>query len=469
MMADTGKPEDKATAAVVPPRTDSVSPAPQLSLSFEGAEQARLDAIQESADRLIQAMMAPAGPNCVWGLAESIWPALLLRDYRENPPAAVELVLLPLSRIGQMEGKSGSLVLIGYLRDPRNELMPHSHPVVIKTLPKREEKLRDEFECALSVKPFAYDQKDVFAMPFRFDDANASFHVLWSIFSVSATLWPDDGSAPLPKGRDLRNLIKEDDEKLLLPKGDNNRDDRPVLEAVDEVYHALRNLHIPFGNHRRENRAIGEEYDWYLRGYGKVWGAEWEEVWGPPDKKLVQIGGRESYNPLWVIVQISKATPDLTIGAVHGDLHPGNVVLSPANRPRVIDFGWARDQSHIAKDYVLLECNLRFLVLRTQLSEKDLSGLTGWIAWDAGPPTLTEYAARRAAIITRLRALAKQAFPPGTNWDWEYIVPLFIVGFGLLRFAPLLGNQMAALHTVVNLAQHVATLLPGDPSPPHSS
>lgn len=155
---------------------------------------------------------------------------------------------------------------------------------------------------------------------------------------------------------------------------------------------------------------------------------------------------------------------DLTVGAVHGDLHPGNIVLSPDNRPRVIDFGWASDRSHIAKDYVLLECNLRFLMLRPQLSENDLSNFTGWLAWDAAPPSLSEYSARRVTVITRLRALAKQAFPTDTDWDWEYIVPLFIVGFGLLRFAPLLGNQLAAIRTVVNLADHVAALLPRDHS-----
>lgn len=464
-MADIGKP---AAPSDVPSGSSNVSEL-RVRLSFEGAEQARLDAIQASADRLLRAMMAPPGPNCVWGLAESIWPALLLREHREKPPTAVQLVLLPLSRIGQMEGKSGSLVLIGYLTDANNERLPRSHPVVIKTLPKDENKLRDEFDCAESVKPFVYDQKDVFAIPFRFDAENENFHVLWSIFSASAALWPDDRSTPIPKGRDLRNLIKEDDEKLRLPMEDSSRDDRPILKAMDEVFHTLKSLHMPFGKNHCEERIVGTEYAWYLRGYGRGWGIEWQEVWGPPNKELVQIYGRELRNPLWVVDQLAKATGKFTIGAVHGDLHLGNVVLSPANRPRVIDFGWASDQSHIAKDYVLFECNLRFLMLRPQLSEDDLFEFTNWIAWDAERPKLGEYSARRADLIIRLRALAKQAFPPDANWDWEYIVPLFLVGFGLLRFAPLLGNQLAALRTVVSLAQHVAKLLPDAHPRPASS
>jgi len=51
------------------------------------------------------------------------------------------------------------------------------------------------------------------------------------------------------------------------------------------------------------------------------------------------------------------------LGAIQGDLHPGNIVYTRGGRPAIIDFGWASDKAHVAKDFVLLECNLRFLFL----------------------------------------------------------------------------------------------------------
>jgi hypothetical protein len=44
----------------------------------------------------------------------------------------VRLKLLPLSRLGQMEGKSGSLVLVGWF-ETDNLVAPASHPVIVKT------------------------------------------------------------------------------------------------------------------------------------------------------------------------------------------------------------------------------------------------------------------------------------------------------------------------------------------------
>ena len=139
-----------------------------VDVHFEGTESTRLQAIEHSARNLVEKMNNLGADGCIWNLTESLWPALLMPEFRQKP-ANVMLRLVPLSRIGQVEGKSGSLVLIGYFADAEDTTRPHSHPVVVKTLSVgRRNKLREEYDNAQQIKPYVYDQKDNFAIPHRF-------------------------------------------------------------------------------------------------------------------------------------------------------------------------------------------------------------------------------------------------------------------------------------------------------------
>ena len=147
-----------------------------IDVQFEATEPERLEAIRSSAAKLVTRMLATPNDDCVWNLAESVWPALRMPEYAAKPIKKIALRLVPLSRIGQMEGKSGSLVLIGFLADTDDLQRPHSHPIVIKTLStEQHDKLHEEYKNALSIKPFAYDQKDSLAIPIFFDPDQQEF------------------------------------------------------------------------------------------------------------------------------------------------------------------------------------------------------------------------------------------------------------------------------------------------------
>src|SRR5690242_3984728 len=141
----------------------------QVSYRFDGAEQSRVDAIVQSATRLVSHMLSTESsdddlPPPVWHVREAVWPVLGMREFRGTQVRDVTLTLVPLSRIGQMEGKSGSLVLVGYFSaKPLGEL--HSHPLVIKTIMlAKSPKLHLEYSRARKIKPFVYDKKDRFAI-----------------------------------------------------------------------------------------------------------------------------------------------------------------------------------------------------------------------------------------------------------------------------------------------------------------
>lgn len=427
----------------------------ELGFSFEGIESERRDAIIASARRLFSKLNLENPEGAVWTLRESLWPAMLLPEYADKPITKVLLKVVPLSRIGQMEGKSGSLVLIGFFMDESDPSRPHSHPVVIKSLSvDKEEKLKREFTSSVSIKPFVYDRKDDFAIPIYFDDEGKEFAVLWSIFSPSNPVWPigiDDSPS---------TSLRVDDLRASLVGGSDD-----ALKILDSVFRHLRNLHLRLNQHRIEERNFGEEYGRYLRKLDEgLWGKEWREAWGEADTPTTNDSGGEFANPFWVWERLRSIKKRLFIGAVHGDLHPGNIVLTE-NQPRIIDFGWAEDLAHVAKDFVLMECNLRFHTVRPQLNQRDVYLLSDWIGWNAEiPKGLGSYAESRAKLIDHLRKNARSILTQGrngdeVNWDWEYVVPLFIVAFGLMRVAPHLGNQQAAVRFVLSLSSYVARLI----------
>ncbi|MDA8564247.1 phosphotransferase [Mariniblastus sp.] len=428
-----------------------------MDVSFEGIEAERLEAIKSSAVRLFNSMRIASGTKeagVVWTMAESLWPALSLPEFAKDSLQGAALRIIPLGRIGQMEGKSGSLVVIGFFHDPSRPDMPHSHPVVIKTLStEKRDKLREEFENSKSVKPFVYDHKDDFAIPIFFDDEQPQFHVLWSIFSPSNPIWPVGVAGSVSdslKVDDLRNPLINGEDELA----------RPIIEST---FRLLKNLHLRLNRFKIEERKFGTEYARYLRKLDEGdWGSEWREIWADENTRRIEDSGAEFANPFWILKQLQPIKKHLFIGAVHGDLHPGNIVLADGE-PRVIDFGWAMDGAHVAKDFVLMECNLRFHTVRPQLNQRDVYALSDWLSWDSPiPKGLGAYALKRAELIQHLRGIAKQTL--GNNrsevqWDWEYIVPLFFVSFGLLRVAPHLGNQQSAVRFVLALASHIERMI----------
>lgn len=422
-----------------------------VTLFFEAIEQCRKEAIQLSARQLLARIRTQPSSHSVWSLQEAVWPALGLPEYCGMQDKAVRLTVLPLSRIGQMEGKSGSLVLIGYFSFEEADTLC-SHPLVIKTLDRtKSNKLGDEYKNALSIKPFAYDSKDNFAIPILFDEAQAGYRILWSICSAT-------GSVPRasPASGTASPAFEVEDLRKPLSGGDNEQ----AGMAFEAAFDLLGNCHRRFGTASVDEVGVGVEYEWYLRELGTVWGDGWVETWGTTDEKFVPDAEVQTINPLWVVDRLKPLRFTLFRGAIHGDLHPGNIILKKTGMPTIIDFGWAQGKAHIAKDFVLLECNLRFLTLRTELREDEVQRFSEWVRWGDTPPAkMGGYLQGRVKLIERLRQKAMAVFPDGTDWDREYVVPLFLVAVGLLRFAPQLGNQQAAVRLVLSTAAYLTQVL----------
>lgn len=411
--------------------------------------------VEQSAQALFDSIKcSETTPQGGWNIRELVWPSLALER-----PVDPELVLVPLERVGAAQGFGGSHVMIGYFIDSRStKPIMSSLPMVIKvSLPNRRNTLKKEWTSAEVVRPYVCYNKDSFAFPIRFDEPNGSTHaVLWSPFSSSEWTWanaPDPSSLGL-RVRDFWQVLTRD-----YPSGGGSLRDYDPPKTLRTVYQFLVPFHSRAGKASRKRRNYGTEYRKYLRkfsisrGWGKVIADGWRN-------KTIREFGQAFKNPIACVDALRKRKVKLYCGAVHGDLHPRNIVFTATKIPHVIDFGWARDDAHIAKDFVLLECNLRFVAFRPDVPWPDIDALAGWFKFDELQPALvSEHCRERANLIAELRTIAKEHFPKDCDWNLEYIIPLFLVAFGLLRVLPSADNQIAAKLTVLKLASYINRVL----------
>jgi len=337
-----------------------------------------------------------------------------------------------------------------------------STPMVLKieeAIGPTKNKLRDENNNAAVVRRFAANT-DRFALPFEFWD-QGGHNVLWSKFTHNARFWNENSGEYWLGLDDLRGLLK-DQCKIQGAKAG---------EVIRDAVGLLRSLHgkgLP-PKYRDEN--IVRHYCWYLRDIldkrlqwpssSSDWAAPWKSVWANHTQENISFWGRRWKNPFWVLDQLRRLRRPqrLLCGVVHGDFHPRNIVLAGTAQPHIIDFGWSGDDRHIGQDFVLLECNLRFLVQQPALPFADLQGLSSWIEFGSrGPsPLTTDYVRNRVRLIAELRNAACTHFPLDTNWDIEYIIPLFLTSLGLLKHMTDCENQLAGHLTILSLANYISS------------
>lgn len=169
-------------------------------------------------------------------------------------------------------------------------------------------------------------------------------------------------------------------------------------------------------------------------------------------------------NPSTIIRRIIEQSLLCTgyLGAVHGDLHPKNIVLDSFDSAQIIDFGWADVDCHIVLDYVLLDLNLRGVTLPSQVSEQGILQLAGFLDECADVTGFPAAARERARIIRDVIWKKARAYAIVADWGREYLIPLFLVGYGLLVHLDSARNQPALVATVLQLAKRLDTIVPPD-------
>ncbi len=397
----------------------------------------------------------------------NVWPAAYDAKERRHLDIdfeQMEFVLVPLDRLGAPSGMSGSRVIVGYYRHcpvsgaARIAISP---PLVIKVGPAMQ--LREEHNRSEAWPTLPPQTALRFARPLWFGADLVSGHpdlaVLVAPFSSNIEL-SEDGLRHEMKVQDLWRLLI-DPAELRGPDwpalGEIERHLRSVLEILDPVHRAN------YSKYQREPRSYRNEYDWYLRRASPS-GSDKSNIHIP--ERLFGTGptverfGRVSPNPIRVVGALCIENFEFvgSMGAIHGDLHPKNIVLGK-DIEYVIDFGWAHENSHLVKDFALLDLNIRAITLPAQTPDAEVVALANLIKPGDDVESLPPCVRHRARLIKNViwDRVSKTNI---VDWDREYLAPLFLISYGLLVYMDTARNQTSLMATVLRLADHLAHALP---------
>lgn len=422
-----------------------------LSLKIELLDEDSEKSLRSSSLSLLKKLLSQEPENDE--LRCKIWPSLAGNQIETEH---CTLRVLPLNRLGGEEGKSGASVFVAYFF-ASDKVWP-SLPLIVKLakpkLDSDRDKCKQEFEDAKLLKHLFCLSPTGFAVPLHCDEHNEErpCSVLWSPFASADGIWGE-----ISNNSNRLKLRIEDVWKLL------KEADCPaarVEEALKSAFEFLWPLHQKGGRSKVSERSYDQEYGPQLRKIDSAdWAAKWRSCWGADDTLRTTDFGQEWANPFNVLKRIRECSANLFCGGVHGDLHPKNIVFSRGT-PTIIDFGWANGDAHIAKDFVLFECNVRFVTLPASVSYHDIACLSNWISFDQNAPVFSSDDLRgRLKLVSLIRAKAQKAFPPGTDWDLEYVVPMFMVAIGLLKHSNDFSSQISTRQHVLHLASYISEMV----------
>lgn len=405
-------------------------------------ESAAAEALQSALERLYQCEH----------LLKQVWPSAF-----ESPSApcripldAVEIVVLPLDRIGAPPGASGASVYVAYFAHKADESTRRtaSQPLVVKIGAR--DKLRAEKDGAGNWPLLPGQARSKFAFPLQLDETNPERAVLVSPFQSMSEV-QQDGSRNKVEVRDLWRLLENKDEPNPTHTTDWIKIGRLIAEALDSVAPSHRaGRACP----KAEGTTYEEQYERYLRKTTSDKAEHLPQLLFGKEARTHAFG-REWPNPTEVVRRIIKHRMPFSgiLGSVHGDLHPKNIVLTSYDGVQIIDFGWATNSRHVVVDYVLLDLNLRGTTLPSQIDEGAILSLACFLEPHDDLAALPQPVRARAEVIKNViwekakeRAIEK-------DWTAEYLIPLLLVGYGLLVHLDSARNQPAIIATVLQLSK----------------
>lgn len=411
-------------------------------------------------------------------ICDKIWPTLKgeVLPFAESAPAGdgtlvenTTMVFLPLDRMGQAQGKSNAKSALCYFRfeSPDSPNTLYSLPIVIKQGQHEggEKSLKNEFKQAEKISRYLR-HSPVFVLPFYcYQDADRQID-----FLLSTSVVDYDGRMVSITNGKISTFM---DRLYGMEDTCDAKNMQEIQKMLGFIYGKLRYLHCGpsevRGKKVTEPRTYAEEYGRYLRHmeeparkgvFQRMWCAD------VVDYSMC----KRSNCPLQLLEKILPLEWTFHTGGIHGDVHPRNIVFlgGLSSEAYLIDYGWAEEDAHVAKDFVLMECNLRFMALDPKISICARRAITGCIEREHIKEFLDKcvdgdtYVTGILSLIQEVRSQFQQTIqqlnePPEQElseetWLHEYYIPLFLTAYGLVKFYDECRNQTAMWETIDALA-----------------
>jgi len=253
---------------------------------------------------------------------------------------------------------------------------------------------------------------------------------------------------------DRQETVQELREIVYQPAG--SREGLPTpTELLRRTYQSCRNAHVT----RPGSFSFGEEYREYLRDTD-------ERLLTDPlpalfsDRSSVNIYGHALNDPRRILERIKAWEITSSVCPVHGDLHPNNVLFGPEFSPVLIDYAFGHPDGHFVKDFVLMECSLRFLLPPKLLQPDLIVEFDQLLLGEHGYEAAGQFPARgrtgdvireMASLIEVIRQQCRIC-APDYNFK-EYLIAQYMVLLGNIRLLPYQDFRM--LLALCRLADHL--------------
>lgn len=280
----------------------------------------------------------------------------------------------------------------------------------------------------------------------------------------SAKVFPHSHSGP-PEAI-IYPLISPDDsgtvtelkDLVYLPAHARHRGRPSSVRLLQSTYDSCRTSHR--GSVTTFN--FGTQYDEYLRETPERLLADpLPHVF--PRGSTATIYGQTLKDPRRILEAVKRLQVTSLVCPVHGDLHPNNVLFGRNFVPVLIDYAFGHLDGHFIKDFVLMECSLRFLQIPKLLQPDLMTRLDDALLEEHGYRTMFRSRGRTAEVLRETAELVatirEECRLRHVNYDFsEYLVAEYMMLMGALRLLPY--QDFRTLRALCRLADHIeATIL----------
>ncbi len=209
-------------------------------------------------------------------------------------------------------------------------------------------------------------------------------------------------------------------------------------DLLRRTYESCRRAHVT----HPASFLFGKEYEWYLRENP-------ERLLSDPlpslfsERGSIKVYGFSLNDPRRILHRIKELEVQSQVCPVHGDLHPNNVLFGPELSPVMIDYAFGHLNGHFVKDFVLMECSLRFLLppkllqpeVATELDEMLLEE-HGYEEFDLSKARgrTAEVMGEMISLVKTIRTECRRRVP---QYDFrEYLIAQYMVLLGNLKLLP---------------------------------
>jgi hypothetical protein len=244
-----------------------------------------------------------------------------------------------------------------------------------------------------------------------------------------------------------------------------------IIKTLENLFQVLGTRWYSQGG--PHNCILGNEYGYHLPPFNsleKIVASIFPGIQLDNDTLLLPGIAGEYPNPLTSCKKILNQVLEGRISYVHGDLHPRNVLVDDTGKAWLIDFAKVK-QRHNLFDFIKLEAYIRLFSLAAE--RKDF-GLEEYMQFEkalcrnTAAPNNTSLS-KAYAIIQAIRKTATAYMRIPSNFNKEYLTPLFLYCLALMKYHPVNGDLPTRLMFITTCSLAVIILKEHEAMKPDSN